>query len=103
MTLDQHVALTCLNGKINKTEFVKVQDQINEKNFMNVEDFDRLLEIGFPIGKELKKLKGIEEISEVEQLLKTKKVSARNFVSIIKSNVFNEGILIIHPLKSCRE
>lgn len=94
MTLDQHITLTCLNGRINKTDFVKVQDQINEKNFMDIEDFYRLLDIGFPIGRELKKLKGTDEISEVVQLINNKKVSARNFVAIILSNIFNEGILI---------
>ncbi|UKB77950.1 hypothetical protein [Chryseobacterium sp. MEBOG07] len=98
MTLDQHITLTCENGLLDKTEFVKVQDQINEKNFMNMEDFDRLLHIGFPIGRELKKLKDTEDISEVLQLLKDKKVSARNFVAIIKSNVFNDEILKTHTL-----
>lgn len=73
MTLDQHITLTCDNGLLNRTEFVKVQDQINDKNFMNMEDFDELLHIGFPIGRELKKLKGTEDISEVLQLVKEKK------------------------------
>ncbi|MBM7420477.1 MULTISPECIES: hypothetical protein [Chryseobacterium] len=98
MTLDEHITLTCENGLVDKTEFVKVQDQINEKNFMNMEDFDRLLYIGFPIERELKKLKGTEDISEVLQLVKEKKVSARNFVAIIKSNVFNDEILKTHTL-----
>ncbi|AZB29344.1 hypothetical protein [Chryseobacterium balustinum] len=98
MTLDQHITLTCENGLLNRTEFVKVQDQIDEKNFMNMEDFDKLLHIGFPIGRELKKLKGTEDISEVLQLIKDKKVSARNFVAIIKSNVFNDEILKTHAL-----
>lgn len=98
MNLDQHITLTCDNGLLDKTEFVKVQDQIDEKNFMNMEDFHRLLYIGFPIGRELKKLKGTKDISEVLQLVKDKKVSARNFVAIIKSNVFNDGIPTIHPL-----
>lgn len=98
MTLDQHITLTCENGLLDKTEFIKVQDQIDEKNFMNMEDFDRLLHIGFPIARELKKLKGTEDISEVLQLVKDKKVSARNFVSIIKSNVFNDEILKTHTL-----
>lgn len=96
MNLDEHITLTCKNGLLDKTEFVKVQDQIDEKNFMNAEDFDRLLHIGFPIGQELKKLKGTEEISEVLQLLKNKKISARNFVAIIKSNVFNDEIIKTH-------
>lgn len=103
MTLDQHITLTCENGLLDKTEFVKVQEQINEKNFMNMEDFDRLLNIGFPIDLELKKLKGTEDLSEIKQLVKAKKVSARNFVAIILSNVFNDGILKIHPLKSFNE
>lgn len=98
MNLDQHITLTCENGLLDKAEFVKVQDQINEKNFMNMEDFDRLLHIGFPIGLELKKLKGTEEISEIQQLIKDKKVSARNFVAIIQSNVFNDGILKLNTL-----
>lgn len=98
MTLDQHITLTCENGLLNRTEFIKVQDQINDKNFMNMEDFDELLYIGFPIERELKKLKGTEDISEVLQLVKEKKVSARNFVAIIKSNVFNDEILKTHTL-----
>lgn len=98
MTLDQHITLTCENGLLDKTEFVKVQDQIDEKNFMNMEDFDELLHIGFPIGRELKKLKDTEDISEIMQLVKDKKVSARNFVSIIKSNVFNDEIVKTHTL-----
>jgi len=98
MTLDQHITLTCETGLLDKTEFVKVQEQINEKNFMNMEDFDRLLHMGFPIGLELKKLKDTEDISEIRQLLKDKKVSARNFVTIIKSNVFNDGIIKTPPL-----
>lgn len=98
MNLDQYITLTCENGLLDKTEFVKVQEQINEKNFMNMEDFDRLLQIGFPIGIELKRLKDTEEISEVRQLVKDKKVSARNFVAIIQSNVFNNRILKLNPL-----
>lgn len=98
MTLDQHITLTCENGLLDKTEFVKVQDQIDEKNFMNMEDFDELLHIGFPIGSELKKLKDTEDISEIMQLVKDKKVSARNFVAIIKSNVFNDEIVKTHTL-----
>lgn len=98
MTLDQHITLTCENGLLDKTEFVKVQDQIDEKNFMNMEDFDELLHIGFPIGRELKKLKDTEDISEIMQLVKDKKVSARNFVAIIKSNVFNDEIVKTHTL-----
>ena len=98
MNLDQHITFTCENGQINKTDFVKVQEQINEKNFMNKEDFDRLLDIGFPIGLELKKIKGTEDISEIRQLVKDKKVSARNFVAIIQSNVFNDGNLKLNPL-----
>lgn len=98
MTLDQHITLTCENGLLDKTEFVKVQDQIDEKNFMNMEDFDELLHIGFPIGRELKKLKDTEDISEIMQLVKDKKVSARNFVAIIKSNVFNDEMVKTHTL-----
>jgi hypothetical protein len=63
-----------------------------------MEDFDRLLNISFPIGLELKKLKGTEDISEIRQLVIDKKVSARNFVAIIQSNVFNDGILKTHTL-----
>ncbi|MDQ0781329.1 hypothetical protein [Chryseobacterium sp. W4I1] len=98
MTLNQHIRLTCENGLLDQTEFVKVQEQIDEKNFMNMEDFDRLLHIGFPIGRELKKLKDTEDLSEILQLIKDKKVSARNFVAIIKSNVFNDGIPKTPPL-----
>lgn len=65
---------------------------------MNMEDFDELLHLGFPIERELKKLKGTEDISEVLHLVKEKKVSARNFVAIIKSNVFNDEILKTHTL-----
>ncbi|OBW43502.1 hypothetical protein AB670_00031 [Chryseobacterium sp. MOF25P] len=103
MNLDQYITLICENGLLDKTEFVKVQEQINEKNFMDMEDFDRLLHLGFPIDLELKKLKGTENISEILQLIKDKKVSARNFVAIIQSNVFSNGALIMHPLKSCNE
>jgi hypothetical protein len=42
MNLDQHLTLTCENGLINKTDFIKVQDQIIVKNFMDMEDFDNL-------------------------------------------------------------
>lgn len=103
MTLDQHIALTCENGQINKTDFIKVQEQINVKNFMDMEDFDNLLRLGFPIDLELKHLKNVETVLEVRKIVNDKKVSARNFVAIIQSNVFNDGILKIHQLKSCNE
>lgn len=103
MNLDQHITLTCENGQIDKTDFVKVQEQINEKNFMDMEDFDNLLRLGFPVDLELKHLKNIETVLEVRKIVNDKKVTARNFVTMIKSNVFNDGILKIHPLKSCNE
>lgn len=99
MNLDGHITLTCENGQIDKTDFVKVQDEINKKNFMNMEDFDNLLRIGFPIGLELKKLKDVETVLEVRKIVNDKKVSARNFVAIIQSNVFNDGILKKHQLE----
>lgn len=103
MDLEKHIEVTCEQGNIDKTEFIKVQEQINEKNFMNMEDFDRLLKIGFPIGLELKRLKKTEDISEVREMVKDKQVSAADFVAIILSNVFYDRIIQMHPLKSCRE
>lgn len=101
MNLDQHITLTCENGLLNKTEFVKVQEQINEKNFMSMEDFQRLLDIGFPIGLELKRLKQTEDISEVRLMVSDKKITASDFVAVILSNVFHDEVLKMHPLKDC--
>ncbi|MCY0970085.1 hypothetical protein [Chryseobacterium wangxinyae] len=99
MNLDQHITLTCENGQINKTDFVKVQDEINKKNFMDMEDFENLLKLGFPIDLELKKLKDVETVLEIRKIVNDKKVSARNFVAIIQSNVFNDWIKTKYSLK----
>ena len=103
MELEERIKITCLNGNIDQNEFLKIRSEINEKNYLSTQDFDNLLQVGFPIGLELKRLKKTENITEIRDMVANKEVSAADFVAIILSNIYYDQILIMHPLKNCNE
>lgn len=103
MELKEYIKITCKNGNLNENEFLKIQSDINKKNYLSTQDFDNLLKIGFPIGLELKRLKKTESITVIRGMVENREIIAADFVAIILSNIFYDEILIRNPMKSCNE
>ena len=62
-----------------------------------------MLNVGFPIGLELKRLKKRENVDEIIAMVENRKISAADFVAVILSNMFYDELAIMHPLRNCNE
>ncbi|WP_284464914.1 hypothetical protein [Chryseobacterium sp.] len=103
MNLDNHIEVTCQEGLIDKNEFLKIFSRVSENNLLDIQDFERLLAIDFPIDLELKKLRKAENITDVVKLVNDNEIVEADFIAIILSNMFYDGVVKRHPLKSCDE